>query len=39
MASAYNSRASVLAEDSFDRSEVKFPSYNYHIVFDQKNKK
>lgn len=29
----------MLAEDSFERSEVKFPSHNYYIVFDNKNKK
>ena len=31
-------KESVLAEDSFDRSEVKFPSHNYYIMFDKKNK-
>ena len=30
---------SVLAEDSFDRSEVKYPTHNYYIVFDKKNQK
>lgn len=28
-----------MAEDSFERSEVKFPSQNYYLVFDRKNKK